>query len=466
MVFLGKSKYTGWLALFVCIQISMLFVYLNLNIANVGSLGTALPILIASVIASLLIMGIFLLQKRLHIRLHFFLFIGLMVWIALRVVVDTADLNYLTQITIATTGGMLLFYFLGAFLGVSYEYLLLKSMKTMLVRLVLIFFFSLLVWVLYEFSQRLHPRVFYLTGIDGAYQRPGNFLSISFILCSFYYLLFSLKHSAGMNLILSSFAWLVMYIFLTFMCFMSSQLIGSNSATGVILGVFLITLVMSLLASRKRLRLSYFTGELALPFSRQLVKGLLFFSAIGIAIFLSLIVFVVGFTGFDLTSMRVFGFGTGSNNSIVSRFEILMESGMEQVGLAPFFGNMDVAYLTTGSSGRTLHSFFPNVMAHLGLLGLIIILIIFFSVFKQLLNLCRCGGVANEFSYQNNMIAIYSAFVLAYLIFFANLATGLSWIVLWFTFGFVSRPFSLYENGRNTLHSNNSLTSYKKSLVL
>jgi hypothetical protein len=177
-------------------------------------------------------------------------------------------------------------------------------------------------------------------------------------------------------------------------------------------------------------------------------------------------VFVVGFTGFDLTSMRVFGFGTGSNNSIVSRFEILMESGMEQVGLAPFFGNMDVAYLTTGSSGRTLHSFFPNVMAHLGLIGLIIILIIFFSAFKQLLNTCRCGGVANEFSYQNNMIAIYSAFVLAYLIFFANLATGLSWIVLWFTFGFVSRPFSLYENGRNTLHSNNSLTSYKKSLVL
>jgi hypothetical protein len=440
-MYLFKLKYAKHLMLLVFLQISTLLVYLNTNIINVGEMGTALPFLGAYIGLSVLVLSFIWLQRRIYLRLHLLLFLLLVAWVSLRVIIDLGDTEYLKQITIATTGGILLFYLLGAFLGVSYNHLIVHVDGFLTKKLVLILFFFLMVWMLFNFSQRLHPRLFYLLEINGSYQRSGNFLSISVIIFSFLYLSLVLSRVGKYSRILSNTFWLIIYTVSSMMAMVGSQLFGSNSATAVILGVYLITLVMSLSVPRKVLLLSYLKGKLALPWSKRLFNRLSFMAIIGLSIFLISLVVAVYVSNFDITKLRLLGFGSGTNTSVQSRIEILMEVGWAQLSYAPFFGNMNVAYLTTGNSGRTLHSFFPYVMANLGLVGLSIVLLLIATALMQLYKESKVKSEVGMALYQGNMIAIYSIFILIYLLIFANLATGVSWIVLWFSLGFVSKPF-------------------------
>jgi hypothetical protein len=425
-----------------------LLVYLNANIVNVGEMGTALPVLAGYVGLSLLVFALLWQQRRLIVRMHLFLFFLLIAWIALRTILDLGDLEYLKRLTIATTGGMMLFYLVGSFLAVSYETLIKKARKNTFVKLVVLLFLCLLLWMAYIFSQRLHPRLFYLTGVDGSYQRSGNFLSISFIVTSFTYLLYSCRQIEAKARSLSAFFWLVIYTLSTFVALVGSQLFGSNSASGVILGVYLITLVMSLLVASKGLWFGYIRGEVALPWSKKLLRRLVLLALVGLMLFITLVALAVQFTSFDINSTRMLGFGSGTNISLLSRVEILRDTGANQMGYAPFLGNMNVAYITTGNAGHTLHSFLPHVMANLGLVGVSIVIALFMAVFVQLYrDVTLNGHNRHKVNYQECMFSLYSIFILLYILFFANISTGLSWAVLWFTFGFISKPigFKKYE---------------------
>ncbi|MGM0767025.1 MAG: hypothetical protein ACQEV6_03245 [Pseudomonadota bacterium] len=441
-----RYKYIGWIALLAIVQVASLLSYLNANIVNVGGMGTSLPLLFTYIGFSVFLIGFLWLQDHLYIRPHFFIFLLLIAWIAFRILVDLGDLEYLKQITIATTGGMLLFYVVGCFLSVTFNSEMVSSNKLQLGKLVLVMFNCLLVWMLYNFFQRLHPQLFYLTGIEGAYQRAGNFLSISFISVSFFYLLFSSKRAGVRASSLNGGFWLVFYTMSAFMALVGSQLFGSNSATAVILGVYLITIVMALLVPRKRLWLFYLERNLALPWSAQFAKRLFILAFLGFFIFIAVLVLVVVVTGFDITSIRLLGFGSGSNTSLLSRLEILMDHGASQLGYAPLFGNINVAYLTTGHAGRTLHTFFPYVIANLGLVGFFIVLALFIAVFMQLYKNSKQSIDHDILSYRRNMVSIYSMFIFMYIVLFANMAVGVSWPVLWFAIGFVSKPFGFRES--------------------
>ncbi|EKF9805757.1 hypothetical protein O1D34_002176, partial [Vibrio cholerae] len=61
----------------------------------------------------------FWVKKNLYFRIHFFFFLLLILWMAFRIVFDLNDLEYLKQLTVATTGGILLFYIIGASLGLT-----------------------------------------------------------------------------------------------------------------------------------------------------------------------------------------------------------------------------------------------------------------------------------------------------------------------------------------------------------
>ncbi|WP_162300285.1 hypothetical protein, partial [Salinivibrio sp. HTSP] len=276
---------------------------------------------------------------------------------------------------------------------------------------------------------------------DGSYQRSGNFLSISFVFSSFYYLSFVLKDVRKTRWFIVHPLWLAIYTASTFISLVSAQLFGSNSATAVISGVYLITLVMTLIIPRKSIRVSYMYNKLSLPWSKRLFKNLSLMALVGLAFFFGLLIVIIALADFDITSIRLLGFGSGTNTSLQSRIDILMESGANQLGYAPFLGNMNVAYLTTGNAGETLHSFLPYVMANLGLVGVTIVITLFASVFYQIYRDSKWVGACVPNRYGSQMVAIYSAFILLYILIFANLATGVSWAVLWFTLGFISKPF-------------------------
>jgi hypothetical protein len=134
------------------------------------------------------------------------------------------------------------------------------------------------------------------------------------------------------------------------------------------------------------------------------------------------------------------GYGSGENTSLSSRFDILFDVGIDQIAYAPVFGNINVAYLTSGNAGRTLHNFLPNIMAELGLIGLLIVLLLLFYTFRLLLQQIRIKTGSME-GFKQVIISIWLYFTLIFLFVYANFTVGKSWPVMWFVVGFVSISF-------------------------
>jgi len=439
-VFISRLRYEKTLSIVLFAQVSILLLYLNLNIVSVGEAGVALPILAAYVAISGIVFLCMFLQNRLSFRSHFFWFLLLVAWISLRVIIDLGDLDHLKALTIATTGGILLFYLVGAALGVGYQNIACKSKKSWLSQAILCLFTFLTFELIFSLVGRLRADLFLIADLQGAYQRPGNFLSISFITVSYFFFLHALKIRRTLLSRLEVSLWFLIYTASTLITVVSAQLFGSNSATAVILGVYLITLMMSLTVVGDGVWLSYLKHGLSLPWSKRLLQRLLIMGSIACFILMLSIGLVVVATDFNITNIRFFGFGSGVNASINSRMEILIRTGVAQVSYAPLFGNMNVHYLT-GNSEADLHNFFPYVLANLGIVGLSLSLILFRSVFTQLLQESKRKLGDQQSSFQSNMLALFSFFILLYLLLFANLSVGVSWPVLWFTLGFASSPF-------------------------
>ncbi len=439
-----------WLLVFF--QLATLLVYLKYNIVSIGSGGVALPVLALFVATSVVLFLALWMKDRLYVRPHLFLFLGLMAWVAFRVVYDLGDLDRLKALTIATTGGMLLFYLMGAALRVGYQQLVQDERGRWPITLALSLVVLLLVWILLEFSGRLHTRYFLLTGIDGGYQRAGNFLALTFLVFSFLFILGTLKTQSLSSRLKSEVLWVTVYVAVAITMLGTAQLMGSKSATAVIAGVTVITLALAVFAPRKKAFLSYVRGRLALPLSKRFLRSMALSALVGLAAVALAVAALITVTGFELERLRVLGFGAGRITSLASRLDIMMEHGAAQLSYAPVLGNMNVAYLTTGNAGQTLHSFFPYVMANLGVVGLAFVLLLFLTVFLQLYRESKARPSDGVHAYRSNMIAIYSFLIILYLLVFANLATGVSWVVLWFALGFISQPVSFKARWLATDH--------------
>lgn len=422
------------------VQFLTLLAYLNVNILNVGESGSALYLLLLNFFISIVLAVVIWNRSELFIHVNTLIFFLLVSWIALRVINDTGDVNNLKQVTIATTGGMLLFFFIGAFHGISYKKIIFCQRQFSVAKLILILYLFILIGISYEFSQRMRDNLFLIEGVDGAYQRPGNFLSISFIISSYLYISIVLNSFYEKNVRISKFFWLVIYSVIAFTALITSQLFGSNSATAVTAGTYLVTLVISMVAVSGGFRSKYASDKLSLPWSKELMKSVIFLSIYGLVIFSSIVAGIIYLTGFDPSNLRLLGFGAGTNTSIESRIDILLESGVTQLSHSPIFGDYNVAFLTTGDSGRRLHSFLPFVMANLGLIGVALVFLYFASVFNQFIKESKIQNSDKVKSYQNSVIAIYGAFLIMFLFLFANIATGVSWAVLWFALGFATNP--------------------------
>lgn len=432
-------------------QLVLLFSYLSMNIQNVGEMGIALPLLAGFIaIAGLLIFNQ-LVRFTLAIRLHlfvFFLFIG---WFALRVIVDLGDIERLKAITIATTGGVLLFFMLGSFSRQAIDKLTQANLNMFYPKLLLLLFFLASLAIFISFKTRLvRIDIFYIEGVQGGYQRPGNFLIMLFIMASFIYLALA-AHPLTKGFIRFA-VWLGIYTLSLVLALISSQMIGSNAATANLLAIYMMTSVISLLALNRVIRNRFRQGRLALPLSKFFLKKLFVYSsAILFAVF-CLFIIAIQITGFDLSKTRAFGFGSGTNNSVNSRFDILFETGLTQLGYAPYLGNINVAKLTGSEVGEYLHSFFPNVMAELGLVGLILVLLLLYLCFFMLLvNMKKVPFNNNGF--KDFIISFWLAFVLLWLVLYANISVEKSWPVMWFYLGFAVSVF-VFDESKRKIKSN------------
>lgn len=415
-------------------QVLLLVAYLTLNILNVGGGGAALPLLAGFLVFSGVNLLLAFSQVHSAVRMHFFVFLLFVAWLALRVLVDLQDIEYLKQITVATTSGILLFFLVGTFVRDALDKIILAE-RCVWLRGGLSLFLLASFLVFLDFNHKLLDGggVFYMDGVEGDYQRPGNFMIFSFVMCSFVYLVFSAHPDTGKKT--SLFLWFVVYTLIMLLNLISSQAMGANTATACVLAVYLITAVFSFLFFNEILRKEYVAGRLIFPWSKLVFKKIFKYSVVVMFFGMTAAFVFLQVTGFDLQKTRVFGFGTGENTSVNSRLEILQETGFDQVGYSPVFGNVDVARLTTGDAGRTLHSFIPNVFAELGFVGLFIVLVLCSLVMINLLNLMRCSE-RNEFGFVQASIAFWLFLVFMLFLLYSNLAVGKEWSVIWFFIGF------------------------------
>jgi hypothetical protein len=436
-------EYSGVPSSLILAQLISILFYLNANIVTVGEpLGTALPLLAVYIVLSGAIFTFLLSQKVLFFRLHFFVFLVFLAWIALRVINDLGDLEYLKQITIATTGGVLLFFLAGAFFNMAYVRLQEETTKTAVHKFVLLTFLTLIIYLIVNLFSRMREDIFLIADLhgDADYQRSGNFLSISFIMVSAIFVSLMSSCSVINKKKLKLIFWFLVYSLSTLLALISSQLFGSNSATAVMMGIYILTVVTVLLMRNRKLQRLHADRSLAFPFSKQMLRLLYRFGIVTVTLLIIIFFVLVQQTNFDVTSTRLLGFGSNTNDSLTSRFDILILTGADQMGYAPLLGNMNVAYLVTGNTGTTLHSFFPFILANLGLLGLLISLSFFFLVFQQLFNLAKLD-LRPERSVAHHLATFYFILILLFLLLFANLTVGVTWPVIWFAVGFISQPF-------------------------
>jgi hypothetical protein len=439
MSFFSVSKKNVFLLL-PATQLLLLLCYLTFNIENVGEMGTALPLLATFVALAACLFFIRLLSMILILRLHLLIFLMFLLWVALRIVIDLGDFEHLKQITIATTGGILLFFLIGSFSRQAINSLTESSVSNLYPKLLLVAFTLLCFFIFMSFKNKLLERtdIFFISGVDGGYQRPGNFLIVMFIIASFSYL--SVAASFKTKGIYRLAIWAGIYTLGMAVALISSQMVGSNAATANLLAIYLMTIVISFLAVSTEIRQRFMQGNLALPMSKSTIKKIIKYSIVSLINLLLLSIAVIQVTNFDLSTTRAFGFGSGENNSINSRFKILQEVGAEQMGYAPFLGNANVAELTTGIAGKTLHNFLPNVMAELGLVGFFLILLLFFLSFRTLKNTIERSPKSPQ-GFKISILNFWLFFMLLFLFLYANLSVGKSWPVMWFFVGFAVNVF-------------------------
>lgn len=430
-----KSKFVG--AIFFT-QILLLWHYLFLNIRVIGEFGVALPVLVSCISLGLAVIFFRSCSSIIYIRLHFILFIILIFWIACRYLIDLGDLEAMKQITIGTTGGMLLFYLLGMLLREALNW----DSKNCRLKFFIVGLSYLIYecWTLDFYFSIKRPDLFLIYDPDGSYQRPGNFMSISFIVFSYAHVKENIRQELkknGMIFLLTSNS---LYLISALVMLTCASLLGSNSAVVVTAMLTLLTMGTIFLFEKSKILMRYkkevYFKHLVLSFFVPAIRYCL--------IACVTIVPVMLFFEIDLTQTRVFGFGAEENSSLTSRFEILSQWGFKQIAYAPILGNVDVAYLVTGEKGLTLHNFFPNVWASLGLLGLAITLTIFFLVCRGLYRSSFNGRIfLSAMDCSKRFIDFYGFLVVLFLLCFANISTGFSWSVLWFAVGFFFASFSV-----------------------
>ena len=435
-------KKPSWIQAISLVQLLLLFFYLGLNIINIGeSGGAALPLLVAFSLISVGVLFIQAMSKTIVIHFSLFFFLLFIVWIALKVVIDLSDIQYLKQITIATTGGILLFFFIGIFSKQALDVISKVKVSLFSVKVVLLIFLTISFSIFSSFQSRLLERtdIFYIEGVEGGYQRPGNFLIIIFIIVSFALLSIASHKSTKMKF--SLFLWLMVYSLGFIAALVSSQMFGSNTATANLVAIYLITVVLSLFSFNKKVRLAFLSDKIGSLFSKGLIIKLIKYSFVSIITIFVIALIGIQVTGFDVNKTRVFGFGSGDISSIGSRSSIFKETGLDQLSYAPILGDMNVARIITGDAGSYLHNFLPNVMSELGLFGLLIVIILFLLVFLNLIKNVK-NNSKNDIGFQRFVTNVWLLFVLLFLFIYANFAVEKSWVVLWFYIGFAVNMIS------------------------
>lgn len=149
------------------------------------------------------------------------------------------------------------------------------------------------------------------------------------------------------------------------------------------------------------------------------------FIVLSILLFCGAVSFYI--SGIELPYLRIFGFGQQTslleNESLVSRINIFMDTGIDQLSINPLFGNLGADYIV-GRPGSYIHSII-SVQSHLGMIGTLLLL---GYLMHRLYRLYANDG--------RSLLKIITPPIL----FVSLVGTFFTWFVFWFLIGALFAP--------------------------
>ena len=286
-----------------------------------------------------------------------------------RLGVDYQSWGDLKAGTLATTGGVVLFYLLGCLVTYTVASLSIHSRWLPMAALVYVVVSLLFtVWATVSFLVDLREDIFLVAGVDGMYQRAGAFMVCSLLVG------FAFMHALYARCLASRYikaGALLLFIVHCLGIAVLAQMIGSNNATVSALGVALVAAMMLrdskkqfLDSTRPRLTFSFFIKFVASRCWKVMALAILFLAHLLLL------------TSVDISNTRLLGFGAHESSSLSSRYELLANFPIH-FSISPVLGDLESAALTTGE-GSYVHSFAISILTHLGLIGFVLFLLFLF----------------------------------------------------------------------------------------
>ncbi|MBH0042057.1 hypothetical protein [Pseudoalteromonas sp. SWXJZ10B] len=420
-------------------QLFLLVIYFSLNLSTEPGVMGILCLLLS--VFFCIITLVFLSEKAVLLKLTYSMssLVVFILYFLMNFLWDSQSISDFKEVTIGTSGGVIFAIIAGCTSSLSlgslskcfskdFFYIQLTKVSFLVIMIVSLL---LAVNVFLSTIGNIRSDIFLIEDQMGLYQRPGKIMLMLYILLA---TLFAFMQ----QYIRKDFFWnvsaLCLLIILAVILIAHSQLIGSNSGSvTVAIIMFAVWSYWFIIGTRKFVILKKPLQLRKIIFSWITRKLILYFSLLLFLFFISLFLFI----DFDISQLRIFGFGSGANSSVDSRIDILKENFLVQLSYNPIFGNTIVDDLTTGS-GTYTHSLI-SLLTHLGIVGTGLFLIMIFLIYHDIYTpQSKCDNY-----YHTNSYALFRLFILTSVIIFTLFTAFFTWMPLWFSIGLLGVSFNL-----------------------
>jgi len=353
-------------------------------------------------------------------------------WFVIRWVVDVGDPASIKAVTVATTGGVLLYLLLGVVAGVAIESLagasgssprmLRAGIAAWIAMLTLLATWMLVqMWVLRgsESGGRL------VLDTQGRYQRPGNLLILMVAVASCGTIAF--LRPATRRRLVPAMSMVVLTLLIALSAALFAQFFGSNMAAVAALGIAVTTVAAVAAGPVWARRRAVFEAM-----TRGLVGSVF---AIGLLLAVGALALATFSIEFD--RLRITGYGSGAIRSVESRLE-LWENFPRHFADSPVLGNMAVDAETTGR-GTYVHGVFGMLLTHTGVIGFVLFGTAVVSAACWLLRRPIRPAPFDRPSIERAE-SLHAATMLIAIVGLAGLGTAITWAPMWFVLGLTAPP--------------------------
>ena len=385
-----------------------------------------------------------------RIKLSTLSFLVFIVYFGAKYYLETNDYEQTKQFLIGTSNGIIFSIFIGFMcayaLTVIYEMRRIAVLNHLAFGLVIAYLAYVLYLTIGTFQYHMVAQqndLFLIEDQKGLYQRVGDFLLMQIILLSS--LLILILSTAGRFRFFSCLPIFLLLVLLTALTGLTAQLVGSNS--GLIGPVSFITVVSILYivlsfegpsTSRRSIKISSLVfGGMSL----KLVIG----AIISVGILTGVGMLVLHASGVDVDTLRVTGYGSGENSSVVSRNDIFVRNFIPHFAYNPVFGHTQVETLA-GDRTTYVHSL-ASILTHLGLVGFFLFLAMMLFLYKEI---TTTRQAAFDSLFSNQQYGLYRLFAIISLLAMCSVSQFFTWMPMWFAFGMFGEWIYRTNRIRNT----------------